>query len=144
MSVDYFIMSFHRFLIDCWPSISLVLERLDWEKAPYFLENWMQANWELIVEEQALESGELLAPYGYNSSVGCRYTRKDAKLTHEIICKKKGKSGFKYKFLCFVSIDNGVFRIEPPFDFVDVEHVETGDRLSLAIDEVEFFVEKLT
>jgi hypothetical protein len=42
-----------------------------------------------------------------------------------------------------VSKSNGAFKIEPPFDFIDVEDYKTGDRLSLAFDEVDFSVEKI-
>ena len=143
MPVNNLIINFHGFLVACWPNISKVLEQLDWDESPYFLDNWMQANWELIVEEQALESGRLLVPYGYNSSPRCRYTCKDGKLTHRVICRKKGQLESRYNFLCFVSKENGVFKVEPPFDFISVEDVENGERLRLAFDEVHFSIEKM-
>jgi hypothetical protein len=143
MSINQLIINFHSFLIACWPNLSKILEQLDWDESPYFLENWIQANWELIVEKQALESGELLVPYGYDSSSGCRYTFKGEKLTHRVTCKKKGQSESQYNFLCFVSKGDGVFKIEPPFDFIDVEDVNTGDRLSLTFDEVDYSIETI-
>lgn len=143
MSINQLIVNFHSFLIACWPNILEIMEQLNWDDSPYFLDNWMQANWELIVEQQALESGHLLVPYGYDSSSGCRYTSKDEKLTHRVKCKKKGQLESRYNFLCFVSKSNGAFKIEPPFDFIDVEDYKTGDRLSLAFDEVDFSVEKI-
>lgn len=72
MSINPLIINFHSFLISCWPSISKIVEELNWDDNPYFIENWMQANWELIVEGQILESENLLVPYGYESSSECR------------------------------------------------------------------------
>ncbi len=143
MSINQLIINFRSFLIACWPNISKILEQLDWDGSPYFLDNWMQANWELIVETQTLELGQLLSPYGYKSSSKCRYTYKNAKLTHRVTCKKNGSSEPQYNFLCFVSKKDGVFKIEPPFDFIDVEDIKTGDRLSLAFGEMDFSIEKI-
>lgn len=143
MSINQLIINFHSFLIACWPNLSKILDQLDWDESPYFLDNWMQANWELIVEMQTLDAGQLLVPYGYGSSSGCRYTCRDAKLTHRVTCKKKCVPEYQYNFLCFVSKRDGVFKIEPPFNFIDVEDVKTGDRFSLAFDEVDFSIEKI-
>lgn len=140
MSINQLIINFHSILVSSWPSMSKILEHLDWDESPYFLNDWMQANWELMVEKQALGQGQFLAPYGYDSSAGSRYTYKDCKLTHQVTCKKKGKPTSQYYFLCFVSKLDGAFKIEPPFDFIDVVHIETKDILTLALEEVEFSI----
>lgn len=143
MSINQLIINFHDFLISCWPSISRIVEELNWDDNPYFIENWIQANWELIVEVQILESGDFLVPYGYERSSECRYTKKGSNLTHRVICKQKNQPEYRYGFLCFVTNNDGVFKLEPPFDFIDVEDLCTGARLSLAFDDVEFFIEKI-
>lgn len=90
MSIDKLIVNFRGFLIACWPNIFEVLRCLDWDESPCFLEDWMQANWELMVEKQILESGQFLEPYGYSNSQKCRYASKNEKATHRIVCKKNG------------------------------------------------------
>lgn len=143
MSEYQLITNFRNFLIISWPSLMKIMEHLDWDDSPYFLDEWMQANWELLVEMHILEAGQLLAPYGYNNSPACRYTQKDNSLTHRVICKKKSDSEFRHIFLCFKSKTGKTFKIEPPFDFVGVEDIETGDRLSVEFEGLEFSVEPI-
>lgn len=49
----------------------------------------------------------------------------------------------RYKLLCFVSKDKGAFKIEPPFDIVDIEDIETGNRSNVAFDQIDFSIEKI-
>lgn len=143
MSINQLIINFRSFLIACWPSMSEILEQLDWDESPYFLDDWIQANWELMVEKQILDPGQLLVPYGYCSSPECRYTYKDENLTHRVTCKKNGQPVPQYNFFCFVAKSDGVSKIEPPFDFVNVEDFKTGDRLSLPFKDVDFLVQEV-
>lgn len=119
------------------------MRQLDWDESPYFLDNWMQANWELLVEMQAVGAGMFLAPYGYSKSSECRYTHKNSTHTHIVRCKLKNELEFRYNVMCFLSRKNEEFKIEPPFDFVDVEDVHTLQRLCLAFTDLDFSVEKL-
>lgn len=143
MSISQLVINFRNFLIASWPRILQILEDLDWDDLPYFLDIWIQANWELLVEKQALNPDLLLAPYGYDSSPGCRYSKRGVRATHRVTCHKKGQLEPRYFFLCFVSKVEGAFKIKPPFDFIDVEDTKTGERLSIALQEVEFAVDQI-
>jgi len=137
------IANFRDFLNTGWSSVEKVMEHLEWDESPYFYDEWIQANWELLVEKHILKPGQLLAPYGYNSSPECRYSIKGGVLTHRVVCKKKGGFDFQYIFLCFKSRTGTEFKIEPPFDYVGVEDIETRDRSSVAFEELEFSVHSI-
>lgn len=143
MLINQLFANFHSFLIAAWPNISQVLGQLDWDESPYFLDDWMQANWELLVEKQLLKSGQLLVPYGYDSSSRSRYTCQNEELTHRVQCRRKEGLECQYNFLCFVSKVDGAYVNQPPFDLVGLEDIGSGDRLNLALDEVDFFVETI-
>lgn len=142
MLSDQIVHNFRTFLVSSWPSVSTVLEQLDWDEWPYFLEEWMQANWEFIVEKQILEPGSFLTPYGYNSSSKCRFSDKGEVLTHKIMCKDI-KTELCYRFLCFVSNKEGKFVIEPPFNLADVENIQDRSRMTISLDDVYFYLEEI-
>ena len=143
MLISDLINNFRTFLILSWPCLSSILEKLDWDESPYFLENWLQANWELLVEQQILEDKQFMRPYGYDASPNCRFNSKGSVTTHQVICTLNGGGdGKKYIFLAFVTTSNGSnYKIEAPFDYVDVEEVNTGNRITLPIEKVDFSLE---
>lgn len=52
MPVHQLIVNFQQFMLACWPQLTQVMQSLDWDNDPYFVDNWIQANWELMVEKQ--------------------------------------------------------------------------------------------
>jgi hypothetical protein len=142
MTVTETILNFRTFLLNSWPSLTDVMMKLDWDEYPYFLDNWLQVNWEFFVEKLLLESKEnnLLVPYGYDISSKCKHLNKDITATHQIMCKTSKESNM-YRFVCFVTSDNGAYSIAPPFDLVDLENTKTNSKLTLPIKELDFFIE---
>ena len=137
-----------------------IQEYLDWDDSPYFYDDWMQANWELMVEQQffgvclsfdkPIERGFLFPYGGLNPSSDDRYTGRDEVLTHRVVCRKKGRAKTKYNFIRFVTRDKGrYFKIAAPYDFVSVVDAKKGDRardvdiLKIRFDKLEFFIEKI-
>lgn len=143
MTINQAIVNFRNFLIYCWPSIEKVFEHLDWDNSPYFLEEWMQANWELLVEKQVLETDQLLTSYGYDRSSACRYINADKVITHSVVCKKKSEPNARYYFRYFITKDEITFKMAPPFDLVEVEDIKSGDRFKVSFDDVEFSIETI-
>lgn len=143
MSIEEIILNYRNFLIISWACISEILYELDWDQSPYFLDEWMQANWELLVEKQ-IDQAYILASYGYDSSPECRYSDEDSLVTHHIVCwEKNNTQGTKYIFLCFVTKEGEVYKIAPPFNFVDVENSATGNREVLPLSKISFTVEQI-
>ncbi|CAG9000319.1 MAG: hypothetical protein CENE_02314 [Candidatus Celerinatantimonas neptuna] len=142
MPIHQLMLNFQQFMVACWPQLTQVMQNLDWDNDPYFVDKWIQANWELMVEEQLGRKGITLLPYGYDSSPNSRYTRVGASATHRVICKLKDTEN-RLAFLSFISKAGGELKLEPPFDNVCVKNLDTNDITSLLIDDVEFFVDKV-
>lgn len=143
MSIYQLMVSFRNFLNSSWPSVMETMEEHDWDDSPYFLDQWIQANWELLVEKHILEPKQLLVPYGYNSSPGCRYSHKEDKSTHRVVCKKKGDADFGYIFLCFESKMKGAYSISPPFDYASIKNIKEGTILDVDFKALEFAIEPI-
>ena len=137
------ILNFRDFLNQSWPSLHKVLDCLDWDENPYFVEYWIQANWEILVENQALESGDVLEPYGYGKSPGDRYLEREKIATHRVICEKKSESNERYIFLCFLTKIEGNGVIVPPFDYANAKDFKTNEILSLPIQTVNLTIERI-
>lgn len=139
-SVNATIAIFRHFLVASWPSIVDVLNNIDWDEDVYYLDYWLQANWELIVERLLLNRGEQLYPYGFDRSSDCRYGKSIARPTHRVVCRKHTDSKDEFDFLCFVSKNGNSIKIEPPFDLAYVEHKATKNRTCLSVAEIDFDV----
>ncbi len=140
MLINEIVLNYRSFLISSWTCLSEILIKLDWDESPYFLDDWMQANWELLVEKQ-IDSSYILASYGFNNSPQCRYLGKDKTVTHRIICWENKE--IKYIFLCFTTKKDGRYEIRPPFNYVNVENFVTGERSVLPLNQLNFMVEEV-
>ncbi|MGI9279061.1 MAG: hypothetical protein ACR2PX_05440 [Endozoicomonas sp.] len=143
MSLNELIRNFRCFLLSSWPQFVKVQKHLDWDENPYFFDIWLQANWELMVEFQALERDQYLTPYGYDNSAGCRHINKDKMATHRLVCKSSSNKNEESYFLCFSTKIGRGCQLSPPFDWVDVEGKVTGKRFSMPLKDVTFFLETI-
>jgi hypothetical protein len=104
------------------------MEKHDWDDDGSFICEWLQVNWEFLIERELLEKNGFLKSYTYDNF---RITHPNAIPTHEIICKPKankqliddktkaiipaektlGFAGFKRK------LERG-YGFYPPFDFL--------------------------
>lgn len=145
MTISYLIQNFRNFMITSWPCLSNLFYELDWDKFPYFIDDWIQANWEFLVEQQILEDNQFLHPYGGLSSSNCRITNKNVEMTHQVFCMQKTQiRDKKYLFLSFVTKDDNGYKVEPPFDYVYVKDIENGRLIVLPFEQLDFFIESLT
>lgn len=143
ISVNKRLSCFRSFLIGGWPIISGTLDNLDWDRSPHFLEEWMQANWELLFEEQVLQPGQLLEPYGQNKSSAARYKKAGFELTHRLLCRKYCSCAKSYHFICFISNKDGSLVIDAPFDCVTVQDTRTGAISTEPFDQFEFYLNRI-
>ena len=140
MQINQLIDNFRCFLLSCWPQFLKLQCQINWDESPYFTDDWLQANWELMVEYQALKHEQYLAPYGYNHASDCRYLNKGKVCTHRVACKEINKEEVFY-FLCLVTKSDDGCAIRPPFDFIDVEDKVTGKRTSIPLKNATFYIE---
>ena len=123
------IIKFRDFMNASWPFLDDLMEEHDWENEPYFTLDWLQANWELLVER------ELLGEHGYltefsMSMVTSRYRNPDAKAIYAVVVKPVIQLIDLYKNTVIPSDENlifysfksackgGGFGLYPPFDLV--------------------------
>jgi len=100
---------FRNFLNSTWPALTEILKEHDWDDDAYFLEDWLDENWNLLVGRQLLGQGNILQPF--------------AVATNEI-----NKGNYSYRLeskgdrKLFVSLGSGegTFKIAPPFDKIKV------------------------
>ena len=142
MPVHQLILNFQQFMLACWPHLTQIMQNLDWDNDPYFVDNWIQANWELMVEKQLDRERITLLPYGYDSSPNSRYTRVGASATHRVMCKLKDTENW-LAFVSFISKAGHELKLEPPFDYVCVKNLNTNETTLWLIDDVEFFIDKI-
>jgi len=100
---------FKSFLVSAWPVITEVLGDHDWDCDAYFLEDWLDLNWKLLVCRQLLGKEGELQPF----AVATKEIEKK-RYNHRL----ESIEGRKI----FVSLGTGdrAFEIAPPFDKVKV------------------------
>ncbi len=155
-NVNPVIYNFKNFIERAFPAFSNAVNRINEDIAIEELKNdWLQANWEILVEAVLCKSGEFLEVYGDGADCNGSSSRvcfSDALPTHKIICRTKDKE-------CFEAVDklsgeivethNTLFH---SFTFFDGENYflnktlnavvfEKGDRIYVFnIDEINFFI----
>ncbi|WMX16234.1 hypothetical protein [Aureispira sp. CCB-E] len=99
--------------------------------------NWLQANWEILVESNVCDWDEYLEEYGNGADCNVnsdRVTKPKAKATHSIICSSKDNNLVtdfftkekvlldEMSFSKFISVKNNKYTDQPPFDWVLLEN----------------------
>lgn len=120
------------------------------------LNDWKQANWELVVEANLSQKEIFLEPYGEGADFygdSSRIIRPDALPTHAVCCYSEKHvtdrlSGNQISFPiegfeleCFVSMRDGWYYEEPPFEGVLVVHDD--EQLVFQINDINFGLRKI-
>lgn len=101
---------FREFLLEAWPTLQTVLQNHDWDGDAYFLEDWFDQNWSLLVGRQLLGKGADIQPF-------CVATKDIGKGKYQnCIRAVKPVEG---TFVSIGSSGNG-FSLAPPFDKVRI------------------------
>ncbi len=140
MNVNQVVLSFQKYVVACWSQISLILENLDWDSDPYFIDHWLQSNWELLVERQLLKGNGFLHPYGFDANPECRQTAVGEAATHRLMVVLKSEK-ISYEFVSFVASTTKGNSLEPPFDKVGARDLSSRDISYFSLELVEFEVE---
>lgn len=151
LKMDASIAQFRIFLEKNWELVSALSKK---SRYPDFMENWCQANWELLVEP-LLPPGYFLNLYGDGADFGgaeSRVSFSDQLPTHRVVLTSKtGRhfdlltdSAVPQQELCFeqfVSFENGWYGFAPPFDWV---LASVGDnQFVVGTTEINFKLERL-
>lgn len=148
--VDSLVRSFARLLTLCWVEVATEAKQ---SSTGSYLQDWLQANWEMFVEA-ALPPGTFLEPYGEGADCNdqsSRVYRPEALPSHAIVCHPRSTKTEVIDQLAgtAVSVDPAGLPLEefvtmagtwyercPPFDCVLVEDA-LGPRV-FRIEDVEF------
>lgn len=150
--VDGLVRAYAAFLTASWDTVQ---ERLRVHPMSELLDDWKQANWEILVEAQLWREGVFLRFYGEGAEIypgTPRVTHSDARATHKVACRPLGdlpitdllsgkavvpeEGGWTLGEL--VTWREGWYFDEPPFT-----HVRTGenqDTKLFSLDHVRFFL----
>lgn len=146
---------FTTLINSCWGSLSSIIES---DRTGSFLEDWLQANWELIVEGSLYDKGVVLEPYGEGADCNGGSSRvfyPDRDPTHRLVCVSRKNDGVfdslnqKEVFLDggavfdrFVSIgDDGWYYEVPPFDKILSEF--DGEAVVIGFDDIDIVLQLL-
>ncbi len=141
------IFIFRELLNAMWEEMSNLIGEVD---DNYLLDDWKQANWELIVEGST-DTFIFLQPYGSGADYygdSSRILRPESLPTHEVHCfcsqplkdRLTGKlislpdTGFPFEL--FVTMRDGWYYEEPPFDCLLV--INNKEEIVIGLDEVGF------
>lgn len=101
---------FREFLLNSWPALQPILQNHDWDEDAYFLEDWLDRNWDLLVGRQLLGRKANLQPLsaGFNNIKNGKYP----------ICIR-AEAPIRGTFVSMGTCEDG-FSLAPPFDKVKI------------------------
>lgn len=148
------ILKFRAFMIDSWPALDSIMMKHDWDNDGDFTDDWLQSNWEFLVERELLGLKGRLTPFGIRAKSHARSTKNGApayqvtaKLTgpvfnfqHQNISISQDSKLYFYAFSTFLDPGYGLY---PPFDIANLV-CDSSKELSYApIDHVMFYLEEI-
>lgn len=158
MSIDKAIRAFADFLNNSWIIVSQLLLDRDYTSNQDSINDWLQANWELLVERKVLKVNEYLEVYGdgadYNGA-SSRIADPEALPNFKVIVKTKNGNNIldvlnneqiRFEHSTFdkiVGFKNGFYTLEPEFKYVLITDDNLGLERVVAIGDIEFGLERL-
>lgn len=158
MELDTAIRLFVDFLNSSWDIVSQLLSNRYDTSDENSIDDWLQANWELLVERKVLKVNEYLEIYGsgadYNGS-SSRIIDPEALANFRVDIKtKKGHETFdllnneqvelqNMTFENFVGFKNGFYIQEPPFKYALITDDRLGIERVVAINDLQFELGKI-
>ena len=137
---------FRQFLVSSWPNLDALMEHHNWDNDMGFSDDWIQANWEFLVERELLGNGIYLSPlsavttrkiqFGYSV---CTLVKKD------LINLRNGKSvpkNTRMRFFGFCTALEKGFGLYPPFDLANLVINSSKEFVIAPFSELEFYLEK--
>lgn len=125
MDITSHILNFRDFLNSAWPWLDTLMEAHDWDEDGSFTLNWIQVNWEFLVERELLGKDSYLLPLEWNN----RITFPERGAQYKVICEFNNEIDLIDQVLKTANFNGEEllifgFRtprgIYPPFDYVEV------------------------
>ncbi len=129
IDITLHIRKFRLFLITLWPHLDQLMEFHDWNNDIDFMDDWLDANWQILVEREILGNEGVLSPLSVPLSDNFVNNSKK-KFTVKVKLSEFAKTthaewGFStnesLRFFGFcTNLDRGGVGIYPPFDFASL------------------------
>lgn len=158
MTIDNAIRKFVEFLNCSWEVVSQSLHNRDYTTNENAINDWLQANWELLVERKVLKIGEYLEVYGE----GADFNRASSRITDpealpDFKIKVKSKTGVpifdvlnedtielrNVTFERIVGFKDGFYVLELAFKYALLREESIDLERVVSLDEIEFDLEEL-
>lgn len=147
---------FRQFLIAAWPHVDNLMENHDWDDDGEFIDEWLQVNWEFLIEREFLGPNKFLLLFGDAKK---RITNTQSEANCMIVCKPKNNSFFidnktndfthnvKLRFEGFLNrvetLYGPSYGLYPPFDFAVLREFENKKFYYVNIEEIDFYIEEI-
>ena len=144
---------FRLFLIASWPHLDSLMESHNWDEDGGFTLNWLQANWEILVERELLGDETFLMPLSVPLTT--RVINKNARAKYSVMtyisrdmpdCRteKKLPQNCTLRFFGLLSaLKAGGFGLYPPFDFVHLVLDSTKETFIVPFSGLQFHLIEL-
>lgn len=150
MKIDKAIRIFSDFLNKSWDTIAPLLSGRAYTSDENAKSDWLQSNWEMLVERKVLQLNEYLEVYGEGADFNgesSRITDIESMPTHSVkvlvgrskdILNNLEMEPAEYDFERLVGFKNGFYIDVPPFNFTLVQDNNIGCERVFLLEEVKF------
>lgn len=156
MEIDKAIRIFSNFLNSSWGIVTPLLIERSYTSDESSIDDWLQSNWEVLVERKVLALDEYLESYGNGADfygISCRMTDIEAlpKFSVKIILGNENVKDLlnneilinvEFPFDKLVGFKNGFHTNSPPFNYVLIQDDDGIERV-LQLESVKFELKKM-
>lgn len=155
--ITHHINKFRKLLSNSLPNVDELMEGHDWDDDGALIDDWLLANWELLVERELLGQGCCLTspsiPQGYRITnkgmpsqfyVAVEIVKQSACYTDEVAeSVRVAQSCQVLRFAGFCTEIKGGHGFYPPFDTATVYSEDTRQYFSIPFSLLRFFVREI-
>ncbi len=153
INITEHIDKFRQFLVAGWPYLDDLMEYHDWDNDDNFIDYWLQANWEILVEREILEGKGFLSQFsmthlsnrvtypekkpGYSVIGTCERGLINQRTSEETIFNKP------LRLYSFRTYENRAFGLYPPFDLACLVDDSTQELFVFPFSDLKFYLIKI-
>ena len=150
MDIDVAIRLFSTFLNNSWNNITPLLSDRPYTTNESSISDWLQSNWEILVERKVLSLNEYLEVYGDGADfngTSSRITDIESTPTHSVIVlidsgrdilNDEKIDNSEYVFEKLVGFSDGFYTDTPSFNFVLVQDEDAGTERVFLLERIRF------
>jgi hypothetical protein len=153
IDISSHILNFRNLLNSSWPYLDALMESHDWDEDGSFVDDWIQMNWQFLIERELLGKGKYLAPLEWNNRITFHAERANYKVICEIpadlemkdwILKSNNYEGEELLIIGFRSLKDISYGLYPPFDFAEVRSYDKNKTYIIPINCCRFLLKSIS